>query len=77
MMKTGVLDRMTSSGYAYLEEILFRCRSAGMTMGEVPYTFEERRGGKSKISAREAAGALWTMFCLLVGRITRAGARKP
>ena len=72
MMKTGVLDRMISTGYSYLEEILYRCQSeAGMTLGEVPILFGERLGGHSKISYAEAAGTLWVIFKLLLGRIVR------
>ncbi len=64
-MKTGLLDRMVSAGYSYLEEILYRCQSeAGMKLGEVPIIFEERRRGRSKISWKEILAVMW-----LVGRL--------
>ena len=66
-----VLDRVRSPGYAYLEEILFRCREAGLRLAEVPYTFEPRRAGASKISWREAAGALSTITRLGFSRCCR------
>ncbi len=67
----AVLDALTSTGYAYLEEILFRCRQAGMRFVEVPYTFDERRGGASKIDAREAVRAVWTIARLGLARCCR------
>ncbi len=66
-----VLDRLAAPGYAYVEEILFRCRQAGMRFAEVPYTFEERRAGASKINMREAVRAVWTIARLGMGRCFR------
>jgi len=71
LMRTGVLDRMVSRGYSYLEEILYRCQSVGMKLGEVPILFGERLGGHSKISYVEAAAAVWVIFKILLGRIVR------
>ena len=68
-MGPEVLDAMISKGYSYLEELLYRCRLAGMTMTETPIVFEDRRAGASKISHREAVVALWVMFRLFLGRI--------
>ncbi|HAW32500.1 polyprenol monophosphomannose synthase [Gimesia maris] len=51
-------------GYAFQEEILYRCRRVGCTFKEVPFTFEERRFGSSKINLREAFSALWVMLVL-------------
>ena len=39
---------MKSSGYAYLEEILWHLNRAGATFAEVPITFRDRRAGRSK-----------------------------
>jgi dolichol-phosphate mannosyltransferase len=47
-----------SAGYAYLEEILWHLHRASATVAEVPITFHQRRAGRSKISAREAAAKL-------------------
>lgn len=52
------LTRIRSQGYAFLEEILYRCRLIGCTFAEVPITFEERRFGHTKINWREAVEAV-------------------
>ena len=58
------LDDIRATGYAIQEEILYRCRHTGCTFVEVPFTFEERRHGESKISLGEAFSALWVLFRL-------------
>jgi len=68
-MKSAVLDRMVSSRYAYLEEILYRCQSAGMRMGEVPIVFEDRRSGGSKASVAEVWDVLRMGIRLLCERL--------
>ena len=58
------LTNIRSTGYSYLEEILWHLHRAEATFAEVPITFRERRAGKSKISLREAAAkvhVLWTL----------------
>ena len=61
------LDRIRSSGYAYLEEILWHLARADATFAEVPITFHARRAGRSKISIGEAAGKIWTLLRLAAG----------
>jgi dolichol-phosphate mannosyltransferase len=58
------LDRIRSSGYSYLEEILWHLNRSGATLVEVPITFRERRAGRSKISAREAVDKVSTLLRL-------------
>jgi len=55
------LERIKSDGYAYLEEILWHLHRAGARFTEVPITFHERRGGRSKMRLREVAGKLDTI----------------
>ncbi len=55
-----------AKGYAFLEEILFRCQRVGCRFTEVPITFEERRHGSSKINWKEAVIAVWMLFWLRV-----------
>ncbi|WP_417390025.1 polyprenol monophosphomannose synthase [Gimesia sp.] len=55
---------LRARGYAFQEEILYRCRRVGCTFKEVPFTFEERRFGSSKINLGEAFSALWVMLVL-------------
>ncbi len=47
-------SKIQSRGYSFMEEILFWCRQVGCTFGETPITFENRRGGISKINSMEA-----------------------
>jgi dolichol-phosphate mannosyltransferase len=58
------LGRIRSSGYSYLEEILWHLHRSGATLVEVPITFRERRAGRSKISAREAVDKVSTLLRL-------------
>ena len=46
-----------ATGYAFMEEVLFRLKQAGATFTEVPIHFEERRFGVTKISWKEALQA--------------------
>jgi dolichol-phosphate mannosyltransferase len=52
------LSAVISRGYAFQEEILYRCRKIGCTFAETPITFDDRRYGQSKINAREVLAAL-------------------
>lgn len=58
------LDRVHSTGYAYLEEILWLLHRADARFAEVPITFHQRRCGRSKISAGEAVAKLSLLFRL-------------
>ncbi len=55
------LEQIRNQGYGYLEEILYLARLHGATFREVPITFRDRVHGQSKINAREAFLALWTL----------------
>ena len=57
-----------SEGYAYQEEMLFRCHRAGFTIGETPIIFEERRAGRSKINRAEVFKAMATLVRLRFSR---------
>lgn len=48
---------LRGTGYAYLEEILWRLKRQGARIAEAPITFSERRAGASKINSKEAAAA--------------------
>ncbi len=56
--------RVRSKGYAFQEEILYRCRRAGCQFAETPIVFEDRRYGSSKINLWEVLTALWVIFRL-------------
>lgn len=59
------LSRISSSGYAYLEEIVWRLAAAGATFAEHPITFRDRAAGRSKANLAEVRGKLgmlWRCF---------------
>jgi dolichol-phosphate mannosyltransferase len=58
------LGRVRSKGYAFEEEILYRCRRVGCRFREVPIVFADRRHGQSKINTREVGRALWDILNL-------------
>lgn len=62
-------NRTLSKGYAFFEEVLYRCRRAGCSFGETPITFEDRRFGETKISTKECVIALWVIFRLSLQRM--------
>ena len=49
---------LMATGYAVLEEILYRCKRLGVSPAEYPITFADRRLGQSKISLIESLKAL-------------------
>jgi dolichol-phosphate mannosyltransferase len=52
-------DGVRSRGYAFQVELTYRAARAGFRIVEVPITFRDRRQGKSKMSWRIAAEAIW------------------
>jgi dolichol-phosphate mannosyltransferase len=57
-------SKAQATGYAIQEEILFRCLRAGARMQEIPFWFEDRRYGSTKINLRECLRAVWVIFRL-------------
>ncbi|MGI0090511.1 MAG: polyprenol monophosphomannose synthase [Nitrososphaerales archaeon] len=45
--------RISSKGYSFQVESLYAYKKAKMTFAEIPYTFEIRRAGKTKLSKKE------------------------
>jgi dolichol-phosphate mannosyltransferase len=72
-LRKSSIEAVQSTGYAYLEELLFRLQQAGARMIEVPITFRERRAGRSKLGLRETAGKLATLLRLMRDQDTRRG----
>jgi apolipoprotein N-acyltransferase len=58
LLEALLADGITSEGYAFQVELVYRAWRSGFTVGEVPITFREREHGKSKISRRIVAEAL-------------------
>ena len=66
LLKRADLSKMTCRGYAVFEELLYRLQRAGATVVEIPYTFEERRFGTTKINLKEAFRALGNLAMLRI-----------
>jgi glycosyltransferase involved in cell wall biosynthesis len=65
-------------GYAFQEEMLYRCQRLGARIGEVPIVFENRQRGQTKMSFREIWGLGTTVLRLRWRKLTgRLGPRPP
>lgn len=62
-------DLTMAKGYAFQEEVLYRCQRIGCRMSEVPFIFEDRRFGTTKINLSECLTAAWVIFALGVQRL--------
>jgi dolichol-phosphate mannosyltransferase len=71
------LDRIKSSGYSFLLEMLFICERKGAKVGEVPIIFQDRRFGQSKISQNEIWKAWQTIGRLSVQRVRGQSVTTP
>ncbi|MDZ7577754.1 MAG: polyprenol monophosphomannose synthase [Candidatus Nanopelagicales bacterium] len=67
-LRTLDLSSVGSAGYIFQVDLAYRAVAAGMTVAEVPITFEERELGTSKMNQRIVTEALW--------RVTVWGFRK-
>lgn len=63
-LRQADLSKVRCRGYAVFEELLYRLKLAGATFIEIPYTFEERRYGTTKINLREVFRALTNLAAL-------------
>jgi dolichol-phosphate mannosyltransferase len=66
------LGSVRSSGYAFQIELTFRAIRRGFKVVEVPITFVDRRVGKSKMSRRIVAEALWMVWKIRFDRSANA-----
>lgn len=72
VLRRADLDRIRTSGYAFLPELLFTL--SGARIVEVPICYTERRLGESKMSRRVIAEAIirpWWLFLRRLGRSVR------
>jgi dolichol-phosphate mannosyltransferase len=58
------IDKLISTGYSFLEELLYLCVKSGATVGETPIIFVERAKGVSKVNWKEATRSLATLLFL-------------
>ncbi len=68
-------DLTIARGYAFQEEILYRLRRVGCDMCEIPFIFEDRRYGVTKINFRECLTAVWMIFRLGIQRLLQRRVR--
>jgi dolichol-phosphate mannosyltransferase len=59
VLETVDLGSLASRGYAFQVELTWRAVCAGFEVVEVPITFRDRRGGRSKMSTAIALEAAW------------------
>jgi dolichol-phosphate mannosyltransferase len=73
------LPSVTTSGYAFQIELTWRAIRRGFRVVEVPITFADRRVGKSKMSRRIVAEALWKVWAMRFspGRVSSSGGACP
>ncbi len=69
-------DLTIATGYAFQEEVLYRCQTVGCRMAEIPIVFEDRRYGVTKISLKECLTAVWVIFRLGIQRLLRRRVRR-
>lgn len=70
VLKKVALDRISSTGYAFLPELLFALDR--VTVEEVPICYTERRVGESKMGTHVIAEAILRPWVLLCRRIVRS-----
>jgi apolipoprotein N-acyltransferase len=61
-----ITHQLRSEGYAFQVELAYRAWRRGLSVGEVPITFEERRHGHSKLSRGIVVEALWHILAWAV-----------
>ena len=61
-------DQLRSSGYSYLEELLWYLKHTAATFQEIPIVFRDRRAGRSKANFHELWGKLATISQLAFRR---------
>lgn len=66
-------SKIRGKGYAFQEEILYRCRRVGGRFRETPIRFVDRRYGSSKINLKEAMIALWVILRLGIENLRGVG----
>jgi len=67
--------KFRAKGYAFQEEILYRCAAVGCRFTEVPIVFENRTVGESKINSKEVVRALRDIALLGCDRLRGVSVR--
>jgi len=62
VLRSVSLESMHSEGYSFQVELKYRATQRGFRHAEFPIIFDERRAGKSKMSASIAYEAVWKVW---------------
>ena len=75
--KLAELDwqKTLSKGYAFQEEILYRCQRIGCSFKEIPIAFEDRTRGTTNLNGTEILRAIWDLFKLDIHRIRKVSVK--
>jgi dolichol-phosphate mannosyltransferase len=76
VLETADPFAIRASGYAFLEEMVWRVARCGFRIGEVPIVFEQRTLGVSKIDSSEIYRAAWRVLVLACRRPPASRARR-
>lgn len=68
-------SKFRAKGYAFQEEMLYRCAAVGCKFAEVPIVFENRTVGESKINSKEVVRALKDIALLATDRMRGVSVR--
>ncbi len=71
------LETVRAEGYVFQIEVTYRALLAGFRVTEVPIVFRDRSVGTSKMSARIAVEAIWSVPLLRRSAPAALGRRKP
>ena len=69
VLETIDLDAVQSEGYAFQIELTYRTHRKGFRIAETPILFPDRAVGKSKMSRRIFAEAVWRVWRLKLGGV--------
>ena len=58
------VDKNSSSGYAFQEEMIYRCEKKGFKIKEIPISFVDRKYGRSKLGIGDILEFFVTIFRL-------------
>ncbi|MEP3481208.1 MAG: polyprenol monophosphomannose synthase [Fuerstiella sp.] len=62
-------SKTVSRGYAFQEEVLYRCQRIECSFAEVPIAFEDRTRGTTNLNTKEIVRAIWDLFKLGIHRL--------
>lgn len=68
VLETLDLDAISSNGYAFQEELLYKTQKKGFTIKEIPVTFVDRQEGKSKLGKKDIIEFFIVMLKLRFGK---------